>query len=197
MHRVERLVVASQNPDKVAEVEAVLDDLALRVDVVTGLKWPEIEETEPTLEGNALLKARLVVEYTGLPAVADDTGLEVTALDGAPGVRTARFAGENATYADNVVRLLADMEGVTDRSASFRTALALVTPAGEEFVAEGVLDGEITTHPRGSGGFGYDPVFLVGEWTLAEMPEHHKNRMSHRARALHALAAHLATRSDP
>ena len=195
MHQIDRLVVASQNPDKIAEVEAVLDDLALGIEIVTGLDWPEIEETEATLEGNALLKARTVMEHTRLAAIADDTGLEVTALGGGPGVRTARFAGENATYADNVAKLLADLEGVVGRSASFRTAIALVTPEGDEVVVEGVLDGEITTARRGVGGFGYDPVFLVGEWTLAEMPVAAKNRMSHRARAIHALAAHLATRT--
>lgn len=193
MRRIDRLVVASQNPDKVAEVEAVLDDLALGIEIVSGLEWPDVAETEDSLEGNALLKARAVVEYTGLPALADDTGLEVDALDGRPGVHTARFAGPGATYEENVTKLLAALEGVADRSASFRTVIALVTPEGDEVTVEGVLDGTITTSPRGSGGFGYDPVFLVGEWTLAEMPAASKNQMSHRARAVHALAAHLAT----
>lgn len=195
MRPIERLVVASQNPDKIAEVDSVLDHLALGIEVVRGLEWPEIEETEPTLEGNALLKARAVLGYTGIAALADDTGLEVAALGGRPGVHTARFAGENATYDDNVTKLLADLDGVEDRSASFRTVIALVTPEGEEFTVEGVLDGVITTERRGSGGFGYDPIFLVGDWTLAEMPTSAKNQMSHRARALHALGAHLATKS--
>lgn len=193
MNKPERLVVASQNPDKIAEVKAVLEELALGIEIVDGLSWPEIEETEDTLEGNALLKARAVAGYTGLPALADDTGLEVTALGGRPGVHTARFAGPEATYADNVARLLAELEGVDDRSASFRTVVALVTPVGDEVTVEGVLDGTIATRPRGTGGFGYDPVFLVGESTLAEIPTAAKNQMSHRARALHALGAHLAT----
>lgn len=193
MNRLDRLVVGSQNPDKVAEVEAVLRDLALGIDLVDGLEWPEIEETEDTLEGNALLKARAVMRHTGLPSLADDTGLEVSGLGGRPGVHTARFAGPDATYADNVAKLLEVLEGVEDRSASFRTVIALVTPDGDEVTVEGVLDGTITTERRGSGGFGYDPVFLVGDWTLAEMPAGMKNQMSHRARALHALGAHLAT----
>ncbi len=193
MKRPERLVVASQNPDKIAEVEAVLEELALGIEIVDGFTWPDVVETEDTLEGNALLKARAVAGYTGLPALADDTGLEVAALGGRPGVHTARFAGPEATYADNVAKLLVELEGVEDRSASFRTVIALVTPDGEEVTVEGVLDGTITTRPRGIGGFGYDPVFLVGESTLAEMPAAVKNHVSHRARALHALGAHLAT----
>ena len=195
MRPLSRLVVASQNPDKIAEVESVLDDLALGIEIVCGLSWPEIEETEPTLEGNALLKARTVLGHTGIASLADDTGLEVAALEGRPGVHTARFAGEDATYADNVAKMLADLEGVDDRSASFRTVVALVTPDGEEFTVEGVLDGVISTEQRGTGGFGYDPVFLVGDRTLAEMPTSAKNQLSHRARALHALGAHLAARS--
>lgn len=185
--------MASQNPDKIAEVRAVLEHIALGIEIVDGLTWPEVDETEDTLEGNALLKARAVVAHTGLPALADDTGLEVAALDGRPGVHTARFAGPDATYADNVAKLLSDLDGVDDRSASFRTVVAVVTPDGDEVTVEGVLDGTITTEPRGRGGFGYDPVFLVGDSTLAEIPTEAKNRMSHRARALHALGAHLAT----
>lgn len=189
------IVVASQNPDKIAEVEAVLDDLGLGIDIVRGLEWPPVEETEDTLEGNALVKARAVAAHTGHTAVADDTGLEVRALGGAPGVHTARYAGEDATYADNVAKLLAEMEHADDRAATFRTAIAVVTTDGEEFTVEGALEGEITRAPRGDGGFGYDPVFLVGDWTLAEMPAVAKNQISHRARALHAMAAHLATRT--
>ncbi len=117
--------------------------------------------------------------------------MEVGALDGAPGVRTARFAGADATYADNVSKMLEVMEGVVDRSARFRTAVALVFPDGVEVVAEGTLDGVIAVGPRGGGGFGYDPIFEIGEFTLAELPATEKNILSHRARAIRALAVEL------
>lgn len=182
-----RIVVASQNPDKVREVERVVAAIAPEVEIVRGLSWPEVDETEETLEGNALLKARAVYAVTGLASLADDTGLEVAALDGAPGVRTARFAGPNATYADNVGRLLDALGDAADRAASFRTAVALVTGPGQEVTAEGELVGEIARSPRGEGGFGYDPVFVVDGRTLAEIGIEEKNLMSHRARALAAL----------
>lgn len=187
--RVERLVVASKNPDKIAEVEEVLAGLSLVGEIVRGLDWPDVEETEETLEGNALLKARAVARATGLAALADDTGLEVEALGGAPGVHTARFAGPNATYDENVDRLLQDLDGLTDREARFRTAVALVD-GGVEVVAEGIVEGEITTVRQGRGGFGYDPVFAVGGRTFAEMGSE-KHEISHRARALRALAEKL------
>ena len=192
--RLTRLVVASKNPDKIREVEEVLDSLGLGIEIVRGLDWPEIEETEPTLEGNALLKARTVRAATGIAAVADDTGLEVAALDGAPGVITARYSGPNATYESNVAKLLEELAGVDDRRARFRTAIALVDEEGSELVVEGVLDGVIARQRRGDGGFGYDPVFEVGGVTLAEMLPGRKNQISHRARGLQALAAALRNR---
>lgn len=184
----QRIVVASKNPDKVREVEAVVAAIAPSVEIVKGLLWPEVEETEPTLEGNAILKARLVMEATGLPALADDTGLEVRALGGAPGVKTGRFAGPNATYEENVEHLLNALENAADRSATFRTVVALVDERSPVARAEGRLEGHITYAPRGSEGFGYDPVFDVDGRTLAEIGEAEKNRISHRARALRALA---------
>ena len=189
--RIERLVVASKNEDKLGEIEAVLLGLGLVKEIVAGLDWPDIEETEPTLEGNALLKARTVAAVTGLPCLADDTGLEVAALDGAPGVRSARFAGETASYADNVRALLEKLAGISDRSARFRTVMALVIPGGWEVVAQGVLEGLIIDTPRGDTGFGYDPVFDVGGRTLAELAAVEKNAISHRGRALRALADKL------
>jgi XTP/dITP diphosphohydrolase len=191
-----RIVVASQNPDKILEVEAVLADSGLGIEIVRGLHWPPVDETEDTLAGNALLKARTVCAHTGIAALADDTGLEVDALGGAPGVRTARFAGPDATYAENVDFLLEAMAGTPDRGANFRTAVALVTPEGGELVAHGALRGEIVTDRRGLGGFGYDPVFAVAGRTLAEMGEAEKNRISHRAVALHALADLLSSSSS-
>jgi XTP/dITP diphosphohydrolase len=184
-----RLVAATKNPDKAREVRAVLAVVAPWVELVEGLEWPEVEESGDTLEENALLKARAVAVATGLPAVADDTGLEVAALGGAPGVHTARYAGPGAGYAANRRALLTALEGVADRRARFRTVVALVIPGAGEVLAQGVLDGQITREERGSGGFGYDPVFEVEGRTLAELGEDHKNRISHRARALAALAA--------
>lgn len=185
MKLLEPVVVASQNPDKIAEIEAVLADLGVVIE--RGHSWPDVEETEDTLAGNALLKARAVVAATGMAAIGDDTGLEVDALDGAPGVYTARYAGPNATYEDNVAKLLAELADTLERRARFRTAVALVTPEGEELVVEGVLEGDITTVRRGEGGFGYDPVFEVGGRTLSEMGTTEKHKISHRALALRAL----------
>ena len=186
-----RIVVGSQNPDKIAEVETVLDGSGLGITIVRGLAWPPIDETEDTLAGNALIKARAVCAKTGIAAVADDTGLEVDALGGEPGVHTARFAGPDATYEDNVALLLRRLEGQGLRTARFRTAVALVTPEGDELVTHGELHGTITTGRRGEGGFGYDPVFDVDGRTLAEIGDIEKNEISHRARALQALFTRL------
>lgn len=191
-------MVASKNPDKIREVEAVLAGLGEDpVQVVRGLDWADIDEPFDTLEENALHKARSVSEATGLTALADDTGLEVEALRGAPGVRSARYAGVGASYADNVSKLLEDMAGIHDRAAAFRTVVAVVWPDGSEVWTEGILMGRIALAPRGTFGFGYDPVFEVAErgfQTLAEIPESEKNQISHRARALFAMVEVLARR---
>ncbi len=191
MKRPFGVVVASKNPDKIAEVEAVLAVLDPPLPVIPGHIWQDVEETGDTLAANALLKAHAVLAATSHAAVADDTGLEVDALGGAPGVHTARYAGEDATYEDNVDKMLAEMDGAADRSARFRTAVALVTPSGDEIVVEGVLEGSIGIVRRGEGGFGYDPIFVVDGRTLAEIPPDEKNAISHRARALRALADRL------
>ena len=189
--RIERLVVASKNPDKIAEITKVLGESGLNSVLVGDLDWPDVEETGATLEENALKKAREVFEATGVPSIADDTGLFVDALGGLPGVNTARFAGPEATYAENVARLLEELTGIDYRGASFRTVIALVTHA-EERVAEGVLQGRIAHAPRGHGGFGYDPVFEVASGrTLAELDQDEKNDVSHRATALRKLFAEL------
>jgi XTP/dITP diphosphohydrolase len=186
--KLDRLVVASKNPDKVAEIEAVLRQMGLVGRIVRGVDWPDVEETGATLQENALLKASAVAGLVGLPALADDTGLEVDALGGAPGVHTARYAGPNASYQDNVRRLLSDLAGLSGRTARFRTVMALAFPDGSFIVADGTLEGRIVEEPRGSHGFGYDPVFAVDGRTLSELDADEKNAISHRGRALHALA---------
>ena len=184
---IPRIVIASKNPDKIVEIEEILKGSGLVGEIVQGLDWEDVEETGETLEANALLKARSVVEATGLPVVADDTGLEVDALGGAPGVHTARYAGPSATYDDNVAKMLQEMAEVQDRSARFRSVVALAFPDGVEIVAEGSLEGCIATEGRGSRGFGYDPIFEVDGLTFAELSAEQKNELSHRARALRAL----------
>lgn len=185
---IDRLVIASKNPDKIAEVEAVLVGAGAVGEIVRGLQWPDVDETGDTLDDNAILKAVAVCSATGLPALADDTGLEVAALGGLPGVNTARYAGPRASYGDNVAKLLEELAGIEDRRATFRTVMALAYPPGERLLlAEGRLDGRIAHERRGVGGFGYDPVFDVDGRTLAEIGTAEKNRISHRARAIRAL----------
>ena len=183
-----RFVIATANPDKVAEIAAILVGFEL---LPRPLDVPDVEETEDTLEGNALLKAHALLRATGEAAISDDTGLEVVALGGRPGVYSARFAGEGATYADNVALLLAEMGGVDDRRARFRTVAACVFPDGREVIVEGSVDGTIASVASGNSGFGYDPVFVPGEGdgrTFAEMSTEEKNAVSHRGRAFRALA---------
>ena len=188
------LVLATANPDKAQELAALLEGF----DVVprpAGL--PDVEETEDTLEGNARLKALAVLAATGQAAVADDTGLEVEALGGRPGVFAARYAGPDATYADNVAKLLGELEGVPPegRRARFHTVAVALFPDGREIVAEGWVEGTIAESPRGETGFGYDPVFVPDRGdgrTFAQMTQVEKAALSHRGRALRALAAQLS-----
>jgi XTP/dITP diphosphohydrolase len=186
-----RLVLASANPDKAREIAAILDGFEL---MPRPAHVPDVVEDGETLEDNARLKAVALVEATGEAAVADDTGLEVDALDGAPGVYSARYAGEGATYADNVAQLVAALEGEADRRARFRTVALARFPDGREVVASGEVTGTITAEPRGDEGFGYDPVFVPDEGdgrTFAEMTPTEKHALSHRGRAFRALAAAL------
>ena len=185
-----RLVLATANPDKAAEIAAILGPAVELVPRPTEI--PEVVEDADTLEGNARLKAVAIAEATGLPALADDTGLEVDELQGAPGVRSARYAGEDATYADNVTKLLESLEGVypADRTARFRTVALARWPDGREVVAEGVVDGLIATVAEGTSGFGYDPVFVPNDGdgrTFAEMSDDEKHALSHRGRAFRGL----------
>ena len=190
-----RLVCASANPDKVAEIAEILRDVAELLPRPPDV--PDVVEDADSLAGNARLKAAAIAAATGEPAVADDTGLEVAALGGLPGVRTGRYAGEDATYADNRAKLLAALDGATDRAARFRTVAMVVWPDGREVAAEGVCDGVISTAERGDRGFGYDSVFVPhdgGGRTFAEMTEDEKHALSHRGRAFRALLGELAAR---
>lgn len=189
-----RLVLATANAHKAAEIIAMLSQVGTLVLLPRPPGAPEVDETGDTLEANARLKALALVDATGEAAVADDTGLEVDALGGAPGVRSARYAGEGATYADNVTKLLGAIRGQSNRRARFRTVALVAWPDGRQLVAEGAVDGEIATSPRGTAGFGYDPVFvpLGGDGrTFAEMTMAEKEALSHRGRAFRVLAAQL------
>ena len=187
---VRKVVLATKNPHKVEEILAILGD-------IPGIEWltfrdltfPEVEEVGETLEENAILKATGVARATGLPALAEDTGLEVEALGGAPGVRSSRFAGAEKDYRANNAKLLALLAGVEERRARFRTVAVLALPDGRTWMTEGVLTGRIAEAPRGAGGFGYDPLFIPEgeERTLAEMAPEEKNAVSHRRRALEAM----------
>jgi len=188
------LVLATANRDKVREIAGILG-LTVRL-LARPEEVPEVDETGDTLLDNARLKARALVEATGIAAVADDTGLEVDSLGGAPGVRSSRYAGESVTYADNVAKLLSALDGVAGpRSARFRTVAIVAWPDGSETVAEGLVEGSISVEARGGGGFGYDPVFVPdagGGRTFAEMGLEEKNRISHRGRAFRLLAEKLS-----
>jgi XTP/dITP diphosphohydrolase len=200
----QRFVVASANPDKVAEIAAVLEPLGVQLDPRPA-SVPDVVEDAPTLEANARLKAVAIARATDQPAMADDTGLEVDALHGAPGVRSARYAGEHVTYADNVRHLLAELERVgavtpDDRRARFRTVALVRWPDGREVSVSGVVEGRISDVPRGDGGFGYDPVFVPDEGgglTFAEMAPSAKHAISHRGRAFRGLADALAASAAP
>jgi XTP/dITP diphosphohydrolase len=190
-----RLVLATANPGKVVEIEGLLGD---RVELVPRpADVPDVVEDAPTLVGNARLKAVALATATGLPAVTDDTGLEVDALGGAPGVRSARYAGDDGDAVRNVAKLLAELGGrpdPADRRARFRTVALLRWPDGRELVAEGTVDGTIAPARSGDGGFGYDPVFVpdgAGGRTFAELTLPEKQAISHRGRAFRALAAQL------
>ena len=190
---IEEILLATRNPDKVKELTALLGDLEIRIRTPAEFPAaPEVEEDGMTCEANALKKAREMASVTGIPSVADDTGLEVDALDGRPGVFAARYAGERATYEDNCRKLLNELDGVSleRRTARFITVAALAMPGGHTQVATGTLVGVIAEECSGSQGFGYDPVFFVPELgrTLAELTAEEKNRISHRAKAFRSMA---------
>jgi XTP/dITP diphosphohydrolase len=186
-YSIDGIAFLVDGPDRIAASVAALPTLA---------EAPDVEETGSTLEENARIKARALADALGLLAVADDTGLEVDALDGSPGVYSARYAGEHATYADNVAKLLRELEGIYPklRTARFATVAIARSPGGDEVIARGEVEGLVAAAPRGGGGFGYDPVFVPIEGdgrSFAEMTPAEKHAVSHRGRAFRALAASL------
>lgn len=191
------VVIASNNANKIAEIKAVLGDFFTEFNSLKdkGIDI-EIEETADTFEGNARIKAETVACLTGLPALSDDSGLEVAALSGAPGVYSARYSG--GTSEDNNALLLKNMEGVTDRRCKFVTVVVLKFPDGREFSARGEACGKLLEKARGKGGFGYDPLFLSDDLgiTFAEASAEQKNSVSHRGRALKNLRKILAEGRD-
>lgn len=192
-----RLVLATANPHKTTEIRSILAAAGVPVELVPRPDdVPDVVEDAPDLEGNARLKAVALAEATGLPALSDDTGLEVDALDGRPGVRSARYAGEDGDAVANVAKLLGELADVpaARRTARFRTVAMVRWPDGREVAASGTVEGVIADAPRGEGGFGYDPVFLAdgaAGLSFAEMDAAAKDAISHRGRALRALASLL------
>jgi len=190
-----KVLIGTGNPGKLREIQSIVGD-------IPHLTWltpdevpvPHVPETGTTFRENALLKARTIAEATGYATLAEDSGLEVDALGGEPGVGSAQYAGEPPDHAANNAKLLAAVAGISDRRARFRTVAALALPDGRVWTAEGDLEGTIAEAPRGAGGFGYDPLFIpAGETrTLAEMTSKEKNAISHRRKALAGLRPHLA-----
>ena len=196
MRTVTEVVVATNNRHKFEEISAILKGVPVRLIPLSDYPdAPELKEEGATYAENAVHKARTVARFTGKWALGDDTGLEVDALNGQPGLYSARFAGEDVTFADNRRKLLRLMDSVPTekRTATFRTVLALVNPSGETHLAEGVLQGRIVEQERGTGGFGYDAVFDLPELgkTYAELTSQEKNRISHRACAVQKIREHL------
>jgi len=192
------IAIASRNVHKLREIGRICSDWPvtwLTVDTHDG-PWPDVEEPHDTYVHNAFEKAHAVARALGVPAIADDSGIEVDALGGAPGPRSARYAGEEATDARNLRALLRALKGVPGggRTARYRCVAAIAWPDGRELHAQGVCEGTLVTRPRGAGGFGYDPIFVPEGWdrTMAELTDHEKDRISHRGRAFRALRDLLA-----
>lgn len=196
---MQTFIIATHNRKKLAELERILAPLGIRAQTAeqAGFVLDEVEETGTTFEQNARLKAESAMRQTGLPAVADDSGLMVDALGGAPGVYSARYAGEGATDGQRNRKLLRELEQVpeSERTARFVSAVCCAFPDGETVCVRGECEGCIAFAPRGAGGFGYDPLFLVGEKTYAELSDAEKDAVSHRGRALAALQQALRERA--
>jgi XTP/dITP diphosphohydrolase len=197
---IRELVLATRNRHKGEELAALLGDLGITIRTLDEFPdAPDVVEDGETCEANAIKKARAVAEFTGLPAVADDTGLEVDALGGRPGIYAARYAGEDATYEDNCRKLLRELAGVPRerRTARFLSVAAIALPSNGVRVAQGTLDGVIAEEASGTLGFGYDPVFLIPELgkTLAQLSADQKNTISHRAKAFTKMREILSASS--
>ena len=193
----ESIAIASRNEGKLREIAQICADWPVRWITIHDRPddWPHVEETGSSYQENAALKARAVAAFTDSAAIADDSGIEVDALGGAPGPRSARYSGEDASEERNLAALLSALKGVPagGRTARYRCVVALALPGGEELSAEGVCEGMLTTKPRGAGGFGYDPIFVPAGWdvTMAELPPEEKDRISHRGRAFRAMREEL------
>ena len=186
------IVLATKNAGKMKEFQQLLKNFPVEIKNLNDFgPIPEVEEDGATFDDNAYKKASFTAKVLGLPAIADDSGLVVEALDGAPGVRSARFAGENATDKENIEKLLHEMEGISNRKAAFECVISIAVPSGPALTYEGRCEGEITVKPEGTSGFGYDPIFYYPEYgkTFAEISGEEKNRVSHRGRALQEVAA--------
>ncbi|CAN5270222.1 non-canonical purine NTP diphosphatase [soil metagenome] len=197
MSNPKKIFLASGNPHKIEELKQILNPMGIKLK--STLDYPaagEVEEDQPGLKGNALKKARLWFKTTGLPSLADDTGLEVDALNGAPGVHSARYAGDDATYDKNVEKLLSELKGTDARTAQFRTVIAFIDSDETEFFFEGICKGEIITDKRGDKGFGYDPIFIPDGYnqTFAELSSEEKNKISHRGIAVRKFVQYLKGR---
>lgn len=187
-----KLVLATRNHGKIVELQRIIAEIMPDVELVGTDSFPDladVEETEDSFIGNALLKAHAVAKATGLPAIADDSGLSVNALNGAPGIFSARYAGTHGDDLANLNKVLSDMDQVRDRSAAFHCAAAFAKPDGFEIVVEAKLLGRLTTVPIGDDGFGYDPIFIPGgfEITTAQMSPAQKDQISHRGMAFREL----------
>ena len=189
-----RIAIASHNAHKLRELSRICADWPttwVTVQTEDASRFPDVEETGDTYLENALLKARAVADALGVPAIADDSGIEVDALGGKPGPRSARYAGEHASDEDNLVALMQAVRGVPrgGRTARYRCVAAIAWPGGAELHAEGVCDGELVPKRRGERGFGYDPIFVPNGWenTMAELTDQEKDRISHRGRAFRAI----------
>lgn len=184
------LVIATLNPGKTKEIRALLKDFPINIKNLEDFgPIPEVVEDGATFDENAYKKSSFTARVLGLPALSDDSGLCVEALDGAPGVYSARYAGENATDAENCAKLLKELDGKPNRNASFKCVISIAVPTGAALTYEGSCDGVILESPRGNNGFGYDPLFFFPEFnqTFAEIPREEKGRVSHRGKALTEL----------